>query len=650
LSGGTIPAGSPANPGTCSISIEITAPADTASGTFRNVIPPDGLTTDQGIGNLRPGTATVVITGTEVAAIKSFSPSTIQAGGNSRLRIDITAPSDTDLTDFSITDNLPAGLSVSNSTPPTAIGCGPTPPMILSAPTGATSISLTNGLIRAGERCRIEIYVTGTTAGLHTNIIQPTDITNNEGRRPTGDVTSSLTIVNGGNQSIALVKGFNPLTVFGGSASTMSIELINTGSLTLSGIAFTDNMPNGMILATPPNFNVGTCGGTLQGSPGDSSFTYSGGNLPPSGRCILTLNATLTVNGNLTNVIPSGAVTTTNGVINADPAEATLTNLPGVSISKFFVSNPIRVNSSSALTITVQNTGNIALSGLGFSDSLPSGITIAGGSAPAPVNNCGGTLIAASGTQLIQLTDGMLDGNSSCTIVVYITARVAGNYQNTIPPGDLTNDQDVTNTVPGTDTLVVRDNPEEDDDDDDRGQNPPRGNAGNFLIPVTGFAPGRVTRLSDSLRPNYEETSLMIEIPILRVKSPIVGVESKQRRWDVAWLQDQVGWLQGTAYPTWDGNSVLTGHAVNADGKPGVFSRLKALGIGEYIFLYSSGYRYTYEVITNASVVPTDISVMKHEEKSVLTLITCDEYDEKTGINLRRVAVRAVLVDVSLTR
>jgi LPXTG-site transpeptidase (sortase) family protein len=115
-------------------------------------------------------------------------------------------------------------------------------------------------------------------------------------------------------------------------------------------------------------------------------------------------------------------------------------------------------------------------------------------------------------------------------------------------------------------------------------------------------------------------------------------------------MQDQVGWLNGTSYPTWKGNSLLTAHVVNADGKPGVFSKLKYLGLGEYIFVYNAGYRYTYEVIANEFVQPDDSSVMRHEEKPVLTLITCDSYDEKTGTYLRRVAVRAVLIDVSPDR
>jgi LPXTG-site transpeptidase (sortase) family protein len=647
LTGGTIPPGSTTNPGTCSISVEVTVPSGTSSGTLRNTIAAGGVTTNQGFGNLRPGNASVVITSTEVAGIKSFSPSTIEAGGNARLRIDIFAPSDTVLTNFAVTDNLPAGVTVSNSTPPALTDCGPTPPLVFTAPTGATSISLTNGRILAGQRCRIDVYVTGSILGLHTNTISPANITNNENRTLTTDLNASLTVINSSNRSIAMVKGFNPLTVFGGSSSTMSIELLNPGTIALAGIEFTDNMPAGMILANPLNFNVGTCGGTLTGTPGESSFSFSGGNLPESGRCTLTLSVTMTVNGNLTNTIPAGAVTTTNGVINVDPAEATLTNLPGASISKFFLSNPIPPGSSSALTIKIQNTGNIPLSGMGLSDSLPAGLNISGDS--APVNNCGGTLTAVSGTQLIQLKNGLLDASSACTIVVHVTGTKPGNYQNIIPAGALITDSgsNVTNSLPATDTLVITGGSGGGGGGKGKDKkNPPETATNEFIIPVTGFAPGMVTKLDRASQPLYDATSLTIKIPVLKVNSSIVGVESKQGSWDVSWLQNQVGWLNGTAYPTWKGNSVLTGHVVNADGKAGIFSKLKSLGIGEYIFVYNAGYRYAYKVVSNVMVQPTDSSVMQHADKSFLTLITCDTYDEKTATYLHRVVIGASLIDV----
>jgi len=659
LAGGTIPAGSITTPGTCTISVPVTAPAGTPSGSLTNTIPAGALTTAQGVGNLSAANANVAVSGTDVSGVKTFLPSSIPVGGNSRLRIDIFAPSDTNLTNFSVTDPLPAGVTVSNSTPPAVTGCGPA--ATLNAPTGATSISLTGGLILAGQRCRIDVYVTSSipspTGTPYANTIPPTNITDNENRVPTAALTSNLTVTGGGALSISLVKGFEPPQVFGGSSSMMSIDLINPGAVTLTGIAFSDNMPSGMILANPVNFNVGTCGGTLSGVPAANSFSFSGGTLPPFGRCTLTLSATMTVNGNLTNTIPAGAVTTTNGVTNVDPVAASLTNLPGASVSKSFAPNPIAAGSYSTLTITVQNTGNIGLTGMGVSDSLPAGLEIAGGSAPAPVNNCGGTLTAVSGTQLIELVNGVLAGNSSCTIVVSITGSKAGDYQNTIPAGALRTDPsvNVTNNEPATDTLRITGSSAGGGNQGGGGNGGGGTNnnkkksavaANSFLIPVTGFAPGMVTKLDGSSRLAFDATSLTIEIPVIQVNTSIVGVESKKGSWDVSWLQNEVGWLNGTAYPTWKGNSVLTAHVVNADGKPGVFSKLKSLGLGEYIFVYGAGYRYTYKVVSNALVQPTDASVMKHEDQSFLTLITCDTYDAKTGTYLHRVVIGATLVDV----
>jgi LPXTG-site transpeptidase (sortase) family protein len=233
-------------------------------------------------------------------------------------------------------------------------------------------------------------------------------------------------------------------------------------------------------------------------------------------------------------------------------------------------------------------------------------------------------------------------------MTVYVTGTAPGSYVNTIPPGALTTDTDtnVTNRLPATDTLVISDTPRGGGGKGKDKNKPSQALTIGLIIPVTGFAPGKVTNLDDSPRSVYDVTSLTIEIPVIGVKADIVGVESTKGSWDVSWLQNEVGWLNGTAYPTRKGNSLLTAHVVNADGKPGVFYRLKSLGIGEYIYIYNAGYRYTYQVVSNTLVQPNDARVMGHQEKSFLTLITCDSYDEKTGTYLKRVAVGAKLVDV----
>ena len=81
-----------------------------------------------------------------------------------------------------------------------------------------------------------------------------------------------------------------------------------------------------------------------------------------------------------------------------------------------------------------------------------------------------------------------------------------------------------------------------------------------------------------------------------------------------------------------------------------MLSKLKYLKVGEYIFVYDSGYRYTYKVVSNKSVQPNDISVLKHEEKAYITLITCDNFDIKSATFLNRIVVRAVLVDTRLVK
>ncbi|MBN2387249.1 MAG: Ig-like domain repeat protein [Anaerolineales bacterium] len=171
--------------------------------------------------------------------------------------------------------------------------------------------------------------------------------------------------------------------------------------------------------------------------------------------------------------------------------------------------------------------------------------------------------------------------------------------------------------------------------------------------PATGFAPGQVTLLpGQPASLAYADLGgLWIEIPSLGLRSAIVGVPVGERTWDVAWLYNQVGWLEGTAYPTWEGNSVLTAHAYTADGLPGPFVSLRSLFYDDRIIVHLGGMRYTYALRTNALVSASNTSYLtRHEEYSWLTLVTCQQYDERTGTYRYRRVVRAVLIGVTPDR
>jgi LPXTG-site transpeptidase (sortase) family protein len=137
-----------------------------------------------------------------------------------------------------------------------------------------------------------------------------------------------------------------------------------------------------------------------------------------------------------------------------------------------------------------------------------------------------------------------------------------------------------------------------------------------------------------------------LEIPRLHINMPVLGIPFASNSWDVTWLSSQAGWLQGTAFPSWSGNSVLTGHVYLANGLPGPFIDLHTLAWGDQVIVHVGGERYVYEVRSDAVVSPDDAGVFKHENYPWVTLLTCKDYQAATNTYSNRVAVRAVLVKV----
>jgi LPXTG-site transpeptidase (sortase) family protein len=167
------------------------------------------------------------------------------------------------------------------------------------------------------------------------------------------------------------------------------------------------------------------------------------------------------------------------------------------------------------------------------------------------------------------------------------------------------------------------------------------------VLPATGFALGRMTQLPPQDVSYSEQKGLWLEIPELQVELPIVGVPMADGEWDVTWLGESAGWLEGSAYPTWKGNSVLTGHVWNADNTPGVFSELHTLKWGDEVVVHLAGQEYIYEVRSVKTVSASNVNAMlSHEEAPWLTLVTCKGYDEDSGNYRSRVLVRAVLKEI----
>ncbi|MEI7727135.1 MAG: choice-of-anchor Q domain-containing protein [Bacteroidota bacterium] len=172
--------------------------------------------------------------------------------------------------------------------------------------------------------------------------------------------------------------------------------------------------------------------------------------------------------------------------------------------------------------------------------------------------------------------------------------------------------------------------------------------SGRKTLPKTGFAPYVVSRLPvQAAGMEYNQSGMWLEIHKLGVLLPVVGVP-QQTGWDVTWLGNQAGYLEGTAFPTWNGNSVITGHVTGADGQPGAFAGLSGLAWGDEVVIHAWGQRYVFAVRSvDDTVNPEDTRLLdQHEVLPWITLLTCRGYDEQSDTYRWRTAVRAVLVSV----
>lgn len=180
---------------------------------------------------------------------------------------------------------------------------------------------------------------------------------------------------------------------------------------------------------------------------------------------------------------------------------------------------------------------------------------------------------------------------------------------------------------------------------------PGSGSTKTAALPSTGFAPSVVTNLPQQpAEKAYSKMSgLWLEIPSQKVLTQIVGVPEVDGNWDVTWLGKDAGWLNGTAFPTWTGNSVVTAHVTDANGKAGPFAGLSNLNYGEKIVVHLYGGKYTFEVRESRLVFPSMVSyALGHlDDHSYLTLITCQGYNFLTNNYIFRHVVRAVLISVT---
>lgn len=402
LTGATLASGA-----SCTVGVNLMA---SAAGVYTNTTTAPS-STEGGAGLAASATLTVDAPPTMTAL---FGAATIPLNGTTSLTFSISNPNTTALNGIAFTDTLPAGLVV--STPNGSSGtCGAG---TISAVAGSSTVSLSGGTLAGSANCSFQVNLTGTTAGTKSNSVT---VSATEGGTGTS-ATASVNVI----APPGLTKSFGAATIPVGGSTALTFVATNSSTTNgLTGVAFTDSLPAGLVVSTPNGLS-GSCGsGTITAVAGSGSVSLTGGTIAASGSCTFSVSVTGTSAGTKSNV--TGSITSTEGGTGST-ASASVTVLSPPTIAKAFSGTSVPVNGTTTLTFTLGDGNATTLTGVAFSDTFPSGMVVA--SPNGLVNNCGGTATATAGASSVSLT-GASVAAGTCTMAVNVLASTAGTKTNT---------------------------------------------------------------------------------------------------------------------------------------------------------------------------------------------------------------------------
>ncbi|MCB1589865.1 MAG: DUF11 domain-containing protein, partial [Xanthomonadales bacterium] len=346
-----------------------------------------------------------------------FAPTQIFVGQTSTVTLSIdNSSSQQAVGGLAITDTLPAGLLLA-SPPATSNSCGGS----LQALAGGSSVMLSGGTVAAGSSCAVSFDVVAGSSGslLNTTSVLTTDA----GSVP--PASASLQV----EPQPTLSKAFAPTQIFVGGQASVVLTIDNPGALALTNVALTDDLPIGLLLTASPNAQT-DCGGTLTAGAGAATVSLNSGALVAGGSCTISFDVQASVVGDLTNT--TAPLQSSAG--GTPTATATLRVNPVPAFSKRFEPELILADQTTTVILTIDNSAStLPVTGMSFSDDLPSGMFVAAPSNAA--QDCGaGTLNATSGATLVSYSGGSVAAGAICTVRFDVGVMSEGLFDNVAGP------------------------------------------------------------------------------------------------------------------------------------------------------------------------------------------------------------------------
>jgi serine protease len=257
-------------------------------------------------------TSAVTISPAAPTITEAFVPATTGPNVASTLTVTLNNSNAYALTQSDLIDVLPSSLSVTGTGATTCGGAA------VSVVASGTSIALTGAVIPANGSCTVTLPVAATAAGSYTSTIAANALTTGPAGGNTATDTATLTVT--APVAPTITETFAPTSVSTGTKSTLTLSLSNSNTYPLTQVALAETLPSGLTLAASP-----AAANTCNGSVVAGSTALTGGTIPASGSCTVTLSVSSGPPGTYTNSIAAGALTSAQGATNTAAANGTLT-------------------------------------------------------------------------------------------------------------------------------------------------------------------------------------------------------------------------------------------------------------------------------------------------------------------------------------
>ena len=374
--------------------LTFTVPVAFASGMTANPLINTATATDVPTGTTANGSDTDVLAASVALAVtKTDGSLTYTPGGGAVYTVTIANAGPSDALDVTVSDPLPAGVTLSGSATCTANGtssCG-----TVSGSTGQTAFGALAARVNAGAANTLILSVpVAFAAGMSTNPLVNTSIATDSGTGNTASGSDSDTL--SANVSLVVTKTDGSATYTPGTGATYTVNVTNTGVSDAVDVTVTDALPAGVTLAANATCAAGgtSACGSVTGTTGQNAFGTTAARINAGAANALSFTIPVLFAPSMTTDPLVNAATATDvasGATGTGTDSDTLAASAGLGITKTDGSATYTPGGTATYTIVVTNAGPSAANSVTVTDALPAGVTLAGAATcvPAGVATCG---------------------------------------------------------------------------------------------------------------------------------------------------------------------------------------------------------------------------------------------------------------------